>query len=235
MRFQKYLNEAKSDYLYGLTFIDIDETIFKTFAKILVKNKETGKLVRELDNQEFNSYQLKDNEEYDFKQFRNAKLFKETSIPIQPTINRIKKMISNIKEKNKKSKIIFLTARSDFDDKETLLSKFKEHGIDVDFRPNVYIERTGNLKTGTVESKKEKVIMKYLKEGIYRRVRLLDDHIGNIQMFSQLSSKIPQSIINKVRKNANIPENSNEPVITFYSLLVEPSGKLKLYSENEVK
>ena len=234
-RFYNYLNERKSNYLYGITFVDIDSTLFHTFAKILVKDKETDKTIRELDNQEFNSYQLKDNEYFDFGQFRNAKFFKETSIPIKPTVNRIKKMINNIKSNDSKSKVIFLTARSDFDDKETLLSTFKEYGIDVDFKSNVYIERTGNMKTGTVESRKEKVIMNYLKEGIYRRVRLLDDHIGNVKMFSELADKVPENIINKVRENANIPEDSNEPIMTFYSLLVEPSGKLKLYSKNEVK
>ena len=44
-RFKKYINEKtnlKSDYGAGITFIDIDETVFRTFAKILVKDKITG-------------------------------------------------------------------------------------------------------------------------------------------------------------------------------------------------
>lgn len=235
MRFYNYINEAKSSHLYGANFVDIDSTLFHTFAKIEVKDKKTDKIIKELDNQEFNSYTLEDDEYFDFGQFKSAKFFKETSIPIEATVNRINKMISQIKKKESKSKVIFLTARADFDDKETLLDTFREHGIDVDFKPNVYIERTGNMKSGTVESKKEKVIMKYLKEGIYRRVRMLDDYVGNVKMFADLADKVPENIINKVRENANIPEGSDEPVMTFYSLLVQPSGKLKLYSEKEIK
>ena len=81
MRFDNYLTEfAREHYGAGITFIDIDETVFRTFAKILVK--KGGKVVRELDNQEFNSYELKEGESYDFHQFKDAELFAKTSIPI---------------------------------------------------------------------------------------------------------------------------------------------------------
>ena len=54
MRLKQHLNELASDFGKGITFIDIDETIFHTFAKIKVF--KDGKLKRELDNQEFNTY-----------------------------------------------------------------------------------------------------------------------------------------------------------------------------------
>jgi hypothetical protein len=121
MRLINYLNERKSKYLYGITFIDVDETIARTFAKILVRDKETGEVLRELDNQQFNSYELKSGEEFDFQQFRSGKKFLETSIPIEKTVKRIKRMIKMIKKNEKKSRIIFLTARSSFPDKENFL------------------------------------------------------------------------------------------------------------------
>ena len=65
-RLYHYLNERSSQYLSGLTIIDIDETLARTFAKILVKDKETGEVLHELDNQEFNSYELKSGEEFEF-------------------------------------------------------------------------------------------------------------------------------------------------------------------------
>ena len=52
-----------------LTIFDIDETLFHTKAK--VKVMKGGTLVRELDNQEFNTYKRKPGEEYDFGQFKN--------------------------------------------------------------------------------------------------------------------------------------------------------------------
>ena len=53
-----------------LTIFDIDETLFHTKAKVAVV--KDGKVVRMLDNQEFNTYKRKAGEEYDFKEFRSA-------------------------------------------------------------------------------------------------------------------------------------------------------------------
>ena len=43
---------------------------------IVVRDKKTKKEIKQLSNQEFNSYELKDNEEFDFSQFLSGKLFK---------------------------------------------------------------------------------------------------------------------------------------------------------------
>lgn len=227
MRFKEYITEfSKAKYGFGITFVDIDETLFRTFAKILVKDKETGKVLRELDNQEFNSYELKPDEEYDFGQFRNAKLFKETSIPIPKTVNRLKRMLRHIKADHSKSRVIFLTARSDFDNKQEFLQTFREYGIDVDL-PNVYIERTGNIKTGTVDEKKKKVMMEYIKTGLYRRVRLIDDHKPNLQALIDIEKNLPSSVINKVEDKYNLDIDEKLPPISFYALWVQPDGSLR--------
>jgi hypothetical protein len=220
MRLQQYINELASEYGKGITFIDIDETLFKTFAKILViKNNKT---IKELNNQEFNTYELQDGESFDFHQFENAKLFKETSIPIPQTIKRVKRMLKNIDIRG--SKIIFLTARSDFDNKHEFLQTFRDNGIDID---KIYVERVGNKKTGTVAEKKKQVVLKYLKTGLYRRCRLIDDDMANIKTFIKIEKDLPQSIINKVKDHHNIPENENFPVVSFYGLLVKSAGNLK--------
>jgi hypothetical protein len=57
MRLKRFMvNELASAYGKGITFIDIDETIFRTFAMINVLDKETGKVIKKLNNQEFNTY-----------------------------------------------------------------------------------------------------------------------------------------------------------------------------------
>jgi len=232
-KFNEWLNERKSKYGKGITFVDIDETLFHTFAKIKVVNKKTGEVIKKLSNQEFNSYKLKDDEEFNFSEFEDAKFFKKTSIPIKPTIDRIKTMIKRIKKEHKGSKIIFLTARSDFDDKKEFLKAFKEQGIDVDFKSNVYIERSGNIKTGTVEEKKKQIILKYLKNDSYKRVRMIDDYEGNIKKFMKIIDKLPSEIIEKIKKEYNVP--NNEPVMEFYGLLVDSNtGKLTLYDKKEI-
>jgi hypothetical protein len=221
MRLEKYLlNELASDYGAGISFIDIDETIFRTFAKInVIKN---GKVIQSLTNQEFNSYELQAGESFDFGEFRSAAIFDKTSIPIPKTINRIKRMLQNIEIRD--SKIILLTAREDMDNKRAFLQTFRENGIDVD---RMYIERAGNLKTGTIPEKKKKIVMGYLKTGKYRRVRIIDDDIGNIKKFLSINKKIPQSIIDKVKDKHNIPDTEDFPVISFYGLLVKDDGSLK--------
>jgi hypothetical protein len=227
-RFKKFIDEKinlKSDYGEGITFIDIDETVFRTFAKIIVKDKKTGKEITQLDNQEFNSYKLKDNEEFDFYQFKNAKLFRETSIPIEKTIKRIKRMVKGIKNKGSNSRIIFLTARANFDNKFDVINTFKDHGINMD--PNIFhIERSGNMK-GTIPENKQKIILKYLKTGKYRRVRLVDDHKPNVKALIEIEKKYGNEINQAVRSYYNIPEDEEFPIVQYFGLWVKPDGSLQ--------
>lgn len=218
MKFKTYLNELKSDYSSGITFVDVDETIYKTFAKIYVI--KDNKIIKKLNNKEFNTYKLKDGESFDFREFRDAKMFRKTSIPINKTINRIKRMLKNIDIR--KSRIVFLTARADFDDKKEFLQTFRDYGINID---NIYVERAGNEK-GIVSQIKKKIVTRYLNTGEYRRVRMLDDDITNIKEFLKIEKELPESLINKIKKKHNIKEKENIPVIEFFGLLVGENGSL---------
>ena len=220
MRLQKFINELASEYGKGISFVDIDETIFKTFAKIdVIKD---GKVIKKLSNQEFNTYELKPGESFDFHEFRDADMFRKTSIPISKTVNRIKRMFKNIDKRG--SKIVLLTARSDFEDKKEFLQTFRDHGLPID---KMYVERAGNMKTGTVAKAKEIIVMKYLKSGLYRRVRLIDDDMANVKRFISIEKKVPQSIIDKVKSKHNIPDDEEFPVIQFFGLLVKDDGSLQ--------
>jgi hypothetical protein len=220
MRLQNFLNELSSDYGKGITFIDLDETIFKTFSKIYVL--KDNKITKKLTNQEFNSYKLEPGEKFNFGEFRSAEIFRKTAIPIPQTVNRIKRMIKNIDKRE--SKIMILTARTDFDNKKEFLNTFRDHNIPID---NMYVERAGNVKDGSTAQKKKKIILKYLKSGDYRRVRLIDDHLANIKEFLTIKHTIPQTILDRVKDKHNIQDDEQLPIISFYGLLVLPSGKLK--------
>ncbi len=221
-KFLNYINELSSIYGKGITFVDIDETIFKTFAKIYVLDKETGKIKKKLTNQEFNTYELQPDEEFDFREFRSAEIFNKTSIPIEKTIKRLKRIFKNINRRG--SRVVLLTARSDFDDKETFLQTFRKYGIPID---NMYVERTGNIKGMSVSAKKEKVMNKYLSTGEYRRVRLIDDDIKNIKTFLKMKKKLSPAIIDKVKAIHHIEGEESIDPIEFYGLLVQPNGSLK--------
>ena len=214
---------------HPISFIDIDETTMHTFDKINVM--KDGKVVKSLDNKEFNTHELGDGETYNFDNFKDAKYFNQTSQPIEKTINRIKNIIQSIKDNKKQEKVIFLTARSDFDDKEVFLDTFRNFGIDVDI-PNVYIERSGNLTDiKNVADRKKYVILKYLKTGLYTNAKMYDDDKKNLQTFEELGQEVNAgryNILNNVKKN--FPKVNK---INFYPLLVTDSGKIKMYESKD--
>ena len=181
--FKQFLDEAAGK---GLTIFDIDDTLFHTDAKVYVKKDD--KVVHTLDNQEFNTYKLKDGEEFDFGEFKSAKLFQQTSTPIGKMIKRAKAIIKKAVPKG--SKVIMATARSDFDDRDTFLDTFRAHGIDID---KIYIERAGNLGLGSPAKNKKVVFQKYLKTGLYKRIRLFDDSKQNLNSFMSLAKKYPDT------------------------------------------
>ena len=168
----------------GLTIFDIDETIFRTKAMINVIHD--GFVVQKLTNQEFNNHELGPGESYDFCEFRSAEVFNATSQPINKIIAKIRAILHNSEKAG--SKVILLTARADFDDKELFLETFREQGIDID---KIYVERAGNLGSNKPAENKEVIIRQYLHTGDYARVRLYDDADSNIDMFMSLKEVYP--------------------------------------------
>ena len=169
-----------------LSFFDIDETVFNTFANVLVRKKLTGKLVTKLDNQTFNSYELKDDEEYDFSEFKDAKLFRGSSKVIKGTMKEVKRQF-----RDRNTMIIFLTARQKMDDNATFKDAFRDQGLRVNDK-RIRFELVGNLKSGTIPDKKEYVIRKFLKKfKQIERVSIYDDHRENVDILNKVSRDYP--------------------------------------------
>ncbi len=168
----------------GLTIFDIDETLFRTTAKIQVK--KDGKVIGTLNNIEYNNYVLKPGEEFDYGQFKSAKVFAKTSTPIAKMINKAKLIIKNAVKAG--SKVIVVTARGDMDDKKLFVDTFKAQGLDM---KNVYIERAGNIGLDNAAKNKEVVFKKYLDTGDYKRIRLFDDAVDNLYALLSLRDQYP--------------------------------------------
>lgn len=183
-----------------LTIFDIDETLFHTKAKVKVVKQ--GKVVRELDNQEFNTYKRKDGEEYDFGQFKNADYFRKTSVPVVKMIEKAKAIVKA--KKNPHSRAIICTARADFDDKEVFLQTFRDHGIPID---QMHVERAGNLGIDSSAEAKKVVFRKYLNSKNYTKTRLYDDAMSNLKAFLDLKDEYPN--------------------ITFEAYFVNPDGSIR--------
>ncbi len=168
----------------GLTIFDIDETLFHTKARIkVIKDK---KIIKILDNKAYNKYKLKKGEEFDYGQFKSAKLFKSTSTPIARVINRARRIIYFATRKG--SKVIIVTARKDMDDKKIFKEAFAEQGIDIG---KIYVERAGNIGKKTSSENKIIIFKKYLDTQKYVRIRLFDDSLDNLKAFLSLRRSYP--------------------------------------------
>lgn len=177
-RFKKFIGSGT------LTIFDIDETLFHTKAKVAVV--KDGKVVRLLDNQEFNTYKRKAGEEFDFKEFRSAEVFRRTSTPIVNMINKAKILVKAMN--NPASRAIIVTARADFDDKKMFLQTFRDHGLPID---KMHVERSGSLGIDSPAEAKKVVFRKYLNTKNYTKTRLYDDAMSNIKAFLELQTEYP--------------------------------------------
>jgi hypothetical protein len=182
MRLHELL-EAYGDSNLGLTIFDIDDTLFHTTAKIKVV--KDGNVVKTLDNQQFNNYELQPGEEFDFGEFRSAEKFNKESEPMKPMIAKLNAILKNAGD----SKVIMLTARSDFDNKDLFLDTFRQHGIDIDL---IHVHRAGNISGDAIPAEKKAVFVRqYLDTGKYGRVRMYDDSMTNLKVFNKLQQEYP--------------------------------------------
>ena len=180
-KFNEFLTEKAGK---GLTIFDIDDTLFVSKARVIVVNTNTGK-TKALTPMEFNSYKLRKHEEYDYGEFKSAKLFYQTATPIGRMVEKAKAIIRNATAKG--SKVIIVTAKANMDDKKLFVKTFESHGIPM---KNVYIERAGNMSGSSAENKKV-IFRKYLKTGEYSRIRLFDDHKENLKALLDLKKEFP--------------------------------------------
>jgi hypothetical protein len=181
-KFNEFLAEKAGK---GLTIFDIDDTLFVSKARVIVVNTNTGK-TKALTPMEFNSYKLRKHEEYDYGEFKSAKLFYQTATPIGRMVEKAKAIIRNATAKG--SKVIIVTARANMDDKKLFVKTFESHGIPM---KDVYIERAGNMSGSSAENKKV-IFRKYLKTGEYSRIRLFDDHKENLKALLDLKREFPE-------------------------------------------
>ena len=181
--FFEFLTEAKGSMT--LNIFDIDDTLFMSTARTaVVKN---GKVLKKLDTKELLSYKLKTGEKFDYSEFRSGKHFYDTATPIEKMIRRAQQTVHG--ETN--SKTIIITARGDLSDKDMFLQKFRDHGFPID---HVYVERAGNVKSKGTSSPLSKavIIRRYIASGLYKKIRMWDDHPGNLSMLLKLSKMHPE-------------------------------------------
>jgi hypothetical protein len=166
-----------------LICFDIDDTLVHTETKVHVI--KDGQVIKSLNSHEFTHYKLKPGEEFDFGAFRDAREFFEKSKPIIPMVDRLKKDIST------GNRVVMITARADFDDRDIFLNTFRKMGVDMS---KVHVYRAGNMpNTIQTEEKKKIIIRKLLDQGDYDKVIMYDDAEPNLRSFISLKKEYPHT------------------------------------------
>jgi len=166
-----------------LVIFDIDDTLVHTQTKVhIVKD---GQVTKELNSHEFTHYKLQPGEQFDFENFRNAHDFFHKSKPIIPMMNQLKQDIAT------GNKVVMVTARADFDDKELFLDTFRKYGVNM---AKVHVYRAGNM-TGKIqtEEKKKIIIRNLLDKDIYTKAIMYDDAVPNLESFVELKKEYPNT------------------------------------------
>jgi len=185
-KFSEYLKEDQEYQDGGLSIFDIDDTLFHTTAQIGVI--KAGKKVKSLTNQQFNTYKLGDGESFDYTEFADAAKFNAESKQIVKMLDKAKAILKNTLH-TPNSKVIIVTARNDFDNKEIFLNTFRKHGFDID---KVRVERAGKINdVSDVAFKKVIIIRNYINTKRFKRVRLFDDSMSNLKAFLKLQTEYP--------------------------------------------
>ena len=186
-----------------LVIFDIDDTLVKTDTKVdVVKG---GKVVKQLNSHDFTHYKLQPGEEFDFGRFRDAKEFFTKAKPILPMIGKLKHDIAT------GNKVIMVTARSDFNDRDLFLDTFERFGIDMS---KVHVYRAGNIKDRLpTEVKKKVIIRKVLDNNDYNKAIMYDDALPNLDLFLSLKDE--------------------HPGVKFYAWYVNPKGEAEEYGRTD--
>ena len=164
----------------GLTIFDIDRTLFTSDTKINLK--KDGKIIK----RGVSSYhKLRPGETLDYGEYKSSKKFAKSAAPIENMLNKAKIIIKNATRTG--SKVIFVTARGDMDDKKLFINTFKAHGLNMS---KIDVENTGSLGAQAPQNKK-RVFKKYLDTGKYARVRVFDDSIANLKALLSLENDYP--------------------------------------------
>lgn len=189
---------------------DVDETLFghgkkgKPNVQVHVKDA-SGKRVKSLSNQEFNTHKLDKGHSYDFSEFQSAKKFKETSSPN-------KKVIKDIKRKQARGQNVHLiTARSKFDKPSEFQGHLKKHGVDVD---KSKIHYTGGMKGGDIGKKKVDVANAVAKQSGAKKIHMYDDAAKVHKAFEKEKGEAPAT--KKIKTHMVAPDKKGEARVRSY-------------------
>ena len=166
-----------------LVIFDIDDTLVTTNTRVGVVRD--GKTIKTLDSHEFTLYKKQPGEEFDFGAFRDAEDFFKHAQPIAPMIEQLKDDIAT------GNKVVMVTARSDFNNKEIFLKTFEQWNVDMS---KVHVYRAGNdTDPVPIDEKKARIIRRLLNGHPYNKAIMYDDSRPNLESFLKLRQEYPNT------------------------------------------
>jgi FMN phosphatase YigB (HAD superfamily) len=166
-----------------LVIFDIDDTLVHTQTKVHVV--KDGRVIKSLNSHDFTHYKLQDGEKFDFGDFANAQEFFNNAKPIIPMLDQLKQDIAT------GNKVVMVTARADFDDRELFLDTFRKYGVDMG---KVHVYRAGNMQGKMQTEEKKKIIIRdLLNKGNYTKAIMYDDAVPNLESFVELKDEYPNT------------------------------------------
>jgi len=166
-----------------LVIFDIDDTLVHTNTR--VKVVRDNKVVKQLNSHEFTHYKLGPGEQFDFGAFRNAREFFDNAKPIVPMIQQLRDDIAT------GNKVVMITARADFDDRDTFLKTFKQWQVDME---KVHVYRAGNdTRSIAIDEKKAAIIRNLMDQNSFNKVIMYDDSVPNLDSFVNLKKEYPHT------------------------------------------
>jgi GNAT superfamily N-acetyltransferase len=164
-----------------LVIFDIDDTLVTTNTRVGVVRD--GKTVKTLDSHEFTLYKKQPGETFDFGAFRDAEDFFKHAQPIAPMIEQLKDDIAT------GNRVVMVTARSDFNNKEIFLKTFEQWHVDMS---KVHVYRAGNdTHPVPIDEKKARIIRRLLTGYPYNKAIMYDDSRPNLESFLKLHQEYP--------------------------------------------
>jgi FMN phosphatase YigB (HAD superfamily) len=166
-----------------LVIFDIDDTLVHTQTKVHVV--KDGRVIKSLNSHDFTHYKLQDGEKFDFGDFANAQEFFNNAKPIIPMLDQLKQDIAT------GNKVVMVTARADFDDRELFLDTFRKYGVNMG---KVHVYRAGNMQGKMQTEEKKKIIIRdLLNKGNYTKAIMYDDAKPNLETFLSLHKEYPRT------------------------------------------
>ena len=195
---EQQIDEARKK---PLNLIDLDANAMKPKkpgVEAEIGIKKDGKTVRTISPQQFNAYKKKDDENYDFNQFRSSKIFKKTL--------KGNKKVRNL---HRGGESLGLTARGGMDNNSKVVKHVRDSGFSKKHGVNFKgISFTGDVPGKNTDDKKMKVIKNIIKSKKPKSIKFSDDHAKNLDA--------PEKFNREEGKDKTTNRGSSVPKIKTY-------------------